>query len=267
MGIKGFEERLGRARKEKGYTQEELANRLGVTPQAVSKWERGVGLPDIETLFYICEILDCSSDYLLHRDLPEDKLFETKDEKRERQLLMKILAEPLVIVAGMGLVPLLVEEHKKQFENIQIIRNNLANQLGILLPLVRIRDDDTLDELEYRILAYDKVLYAHKDKDHDITFQDICNRLEEVCLDHYGDILNRQMVKTLVDNVADRYPAVVDGVVPQKISLSLLQKVMIQMVARKCSIHNMVKIIELLEEEIEYTQDINHITDNIIAKL
>lgn len=52
-------------RKEKGYTQEELANRLGVTGPAVNKWENGVTLPDITLLAPLARLLGISIDTLL----------------------------------------------------------------------------------------------------------------------------------------------------------------------------------------------------------
>lgn len=47
-------------RKEKNLTQKELANKLGVTDRAVSKWERGVGCPDVSILEILSKELDCS---------------------------------------------------------------------------------------------------------------------------------------------------------------------------------------------------------------
>ncbi len=52
-------------RKEKGLTQQELAEKLGVTDKAVSKWERGLGCPDISLLVPISEIFDVSINELL----------------------------------------------------------------------------------------------------------------------------------------------------------------------------------------------------------
>ena len=52
-------------RKELGYTQEEMANRLGVTTPAVNKWENGNSNPDIELLAPIARILHISLDTLL----------------------------------------------------------------------------------------------------------------------------------------------------------------------------------------------------------
>ncbi len=51
-------ERIAALRRERGMTQEELAIRLNITPQAVSKWERGVGLPDITVLAQLAQALD-----------------------------------------------------------------------------------------------------------------------------------------------------------------------------------------------------------------
>jgi len=268
MGLKGFDDRLVKARKEKGFTQEELALRIGVTPQAVSKWERGAGYPDIELLYYICEILECSTDYMLCLDVKKVSLTENNDEQQKRQLLCSILSEPLMVEAGSGLVELLVEEHKNQFPSIQKLREQMAIRYGILLPVLRIRDNSDIGEREYRILSYDQVLYSELvSTGEEITFQDICERLEKVTIEHFDIIINRQMVQTLVDNVADKYPLVIKGVIPDKISLSLLQKVISGVVMKQRTIRNLVKIIEILEDEVEFTKDVKLLLDIIIKKL
>ena len=45
--MENFGTRLAECRRNKNFTQEEMANRLGVTPQALSKWEKGLSSPDI----------------------------------------------------------------------------------------------------------------------------------------------------------------------------------------------------------------------------
>ncbi|MBP5594353.1 MAG: helix-turn-helix transcriptional regulator, partial [Pseudobutyrivibrio sp.] len=52
-------------RKEKNMTQEEMANRLGVTAPAVNKWESGASMPDISLLAPIARLLNVSLDELL----------------------------------------------------------------------------------------------------------------------------------------------------------------------------------------------------------
>ena len=49
---------ISQSRQNKQMTQEEFASRLGVTPQAVSKWERGIGIPDITLVEGICTVLN-----------------------------------------------------------------------------------------------------------------------------------------------------------------------------------------------------------------
>ena len=60
-----FSELLKQCRKKQGVSQAELASRLGVTQQAVGKWESGKSSPDPSTVARIAELLKTTADYLL----------------------------------------------------------------------------------------------------------------------------------------------------------------------------------------------------------
>ena len=54
--------RLVKLRKEKGFSQEELADKLGISRQAVSKWERAEASPDTDNLILLARLYDVSLD-------------------------------------------------------------------------------------------------------------------------------------------------------------------------------------------------------------
>lgn len=56
-------------RKERHFTQQDLADKLGLTFQAVSKWERGENLPDSYTLIELAKLYNCTVDEILHGEL------------------------------------------------------------------------------------------------------------------------------------------------------------------------------------------------------
>lgn len=60
-------------RKEKGITQQQLADMLGVTNKAVSKWENGKSMPDIGIIPELCKVLDISISTLLNGEETEDE--------------------------------------------------------------------------------------------------------------------------------------------------------------------------------------------------
>ena len=60
MDSKKFGTFIAAQRKTKGLTQKQLADRLSVTDKAVSKWERGLGFPDIKLLEPLSQALDVS---------------------------------------------------------------------------------------------------------------------------------------------------------------------------------------------------------------
>lgn len=73
-----FGQRFLRLRKEKALTQEEIAQKIGVSNQAVSKWENDASCPDITLLLQLAEILNVKVDYLLGKEDCEVKLVEEK---------------------------------------------------------------------------------------------------------------------------------------------------------------------------------------------
>lgn len=68
-----FSENLKTLRKQKGFTQEELAARLNVVRQTVSKWEKGLSVPDAELLTRLSEILEVPVSTLLGSAIPDDE--------------------------------------------------------------------------------------------------------------------------------------------------------------------------------------------------
>ena len=59
--------RLKELREEKGYTQQEIASKIGLTKGAYGCYERGISVPDAQTLLELAEIFDVTTDYLLGR--------------------------------------------------------------------------------------------------------------------------------------------------------------------------------------------------------
>lgn len=77
-----FSENLKALRKARGMTQEELAVRLNVVRQTVSKWEKGLSVPDAAMLIRLAEVLDTTVGQLLGADIPEDG--ESRNELAEQ---------------------------------------------------------------------------------------------------------------------------------------------------------------------------------------
>lgn len=65
MHMQRMGERIGILRQERGMTQSVLAEKMGITPQAISKWERGLSFPDLSRLEELAKMLEVSVDYLL----------------------------------------------------------------------------------------------------------------------------------------------------------------------------------------------------------
>lgn len=82
--------RISKYRKEKGLTQEEMAAKLGVSSQAVSKWENDASCPDISLLPQLCRTLGITTDELLTGNDHEVKLVPVEQRKSLDELTLRI---------------------------------------------------------------------------------------------------------------------------------------------------------------------------------
>ena len=74
-------EKLSKLRKEHNYTQEQLAEVLGVTRQSISKWESDIAYPETDKLIKIGRIFQCSMDYLLNEDAIEKQGLQPSEKE------------------------------------------------------------------------------------------------------------------------------------------------------------------------------------------
>ena len=71
-----------------------------------------------------------------------------------------------------------------------------------------------------------------------------------LCEQNYDRIINKQLVKTMIDNVKELYPGVADGLIPEKISYLQVQRHLQEVLKQGGSIRDMIHMIEDLEEKV-----------------
>ena len=87
-------EKIVLLRKRKGWSQEELADKLDISRQSVSKWELGASIPDLDKILRLSELFDVTTDYLLKDDVREissnvSEVFEEMSEPSARRVSAK----------------------------------------------------------------------------------------------------------------------------------------------------------------------------------
>lgn len=303
MSLDLFKERLAETRKEKGYTQAELARRLGVTAQAVSKWERGNTYPDIELLDGISTVLDCSLDYLFRYEKGK-KSYVTQDNPQYRSQIEEVLLkDALEIRFGYGLVELFLAEQKQGFPQIHRLRKEMAAKYGFCIPTIRLADEATCAPEEYKFLIYGKEVAngrvvlgkyfvvnqkAQSEGDIEVTepvwnlpgiwtereenavspLRFIMIHLEQCIMVHLRSLFHCQMVAELVETVERRYPKVVQGVVPERVSYSFLKRVLLILLCeKKQPIHPLIRIIELLDEMVDEKPTVEEAAERVAKAL
>lgn len=253
------------ARKEKGFTQEDLASRLGVTAQAVSKWERALSIPDIDLLLGLSEVLNVSiGDLLVDQQRPpqETSVYDIGKSKVRSTIYNDQL---LLVNVGLGLVSVFTKEFIQQFST---IRSRVLADTGVLLPLFRIMDDASAGEHRCSLSYGAKTLWCRDfASPTEQTGADILAMLHDAVLSHLPLFVNRHMVKVLLENVRECLPFVVEGIVPERISLSQMKQIVASLVQQGKSVRNLPLIIDLADNLIDETSDITEICARMMASL
>ena len=85
-----FGTRLANFRRERNLTQNEIADRLNISAQAVSKWENDLTSPDIETLIKLSEIFNISVDELVGRKSSDSEFVPTEERKDIHKMMLRL---------------------------------------------------------------------------------------------------------------------------------------------------------------------------------
>ena len=150
-----FGQRFQKLRKAKGFTQEQIAERVNISYQAVSKWENDISSPDISILGELANILEVTVDELLGRVDPNKvTLVEEPQRKELKNMLLKIIVDskdggkvniklPMLIIktfldSGM---PISINGNKS-LENIDFKQIFDLVEQGVVGELVNIESND-----------------------------------------------------------------------------------------------------------------------------
>ena len=167
-----FGENLKLIRKNKNMSQEELAEKVNVTRQSVSKWENGEAYPEMNNILELCKIFNCKINDLVHTDMSDITSLDEEivmkvvkfNEKKQNQVktlsniisligsigkIVLMVAIPFVIMA-MILVPYIISnvevkgnDLSLKTENIEIVDNKTLELFGVAVIGVE-------EELEYK---------------------------------------------------------------------------------------------------------------------
>nr|WP_276938129.1 helix-turn-helix transcriptional regulator [Helcococcus sueciensis] len=153
--------RIQQARKQKGFTQSELADKLYVSAQAVSKWENDQASPDITMLSSLSEILGVTIDYLINGKKESETVLKVDEKKNIEDMIFKVkildgetkvnVNLPLVLLTIVKDLDSLVSVDNESVSNtIKGIDFNKLIELaerGVIGKLVEIEDEGTLVEV------------------------------------------------------------------------------------------------------------------------
>jgi flagellar biosynthesis protein FlhA len=254
---------------------------------------------------------------LLKQEKETQKKEEVKIEENEVEEIRKpenvvslLQIDPIELEFGYGIIPLADKNQGGDLlDRVVMIRRQLALELGIIVPVIRLRDNIQLSPNEYTIkirgvevakgeLVLDNFLAmnpglvegeidgiktiepafglpatwiseSQRDRAEMLGYtvvdppSIIATHLTEIIKKHAHELTGRQEVQSLVDNVKQNYPAIVEELIPKLMTIGEIQKVLANLLKEDVSIRDMVTILETLADYASGTHDTDVLTEYV----
>lgn len=235
---------------------------------------------------------------------------EVEEIRKPENVVNLLQIDPIELEFGYGIIPLAdVNQGGDLLDRVVMIRRQLALELGMIVPIIRLRDNIQLSPNEYLIkikgvevangeLMLDHLMamnpglveeeidgigtnepafgmpaiwIAESQRDRaemlGYTVVDppsiIATHLTEIVKKYAHELIGRQEVQVLIDNVRQNYPAVTDELVPKIMTIGEIQKVLANLLKEGVSIRDMVTILETLADNAQITHDTDLLTEYV----
>lgn len=242
-------------------------------------------------------------------ELPEE-LTSAEDIKKPENILPLLQVDPIELEFGYGIIPLAdPNQGGDLFDRLVMIRRQIALEFGVIVPMIRLRDNIQLEPNEYSVkikgsvVATSSIMFDHfmamspgplddeiegidtrepafglpakwisADRREDAellgyTVVDpssiISTHLTEIIKRHTYELLSRQDVKQLIDNISENNETLISELIPAAMSYGDIQKVLANLLREKVSVRDLVTILETLADYISATRDTNVLTEYV----
>jgi len=235
---------------------------------------------------------------------------KVEEIRRPENVVSLLHVDPIELEFGYGIIPLAdVNQGGDLLDRVVMIRRQLALELGMIVPIIRLRDNIQLNPNQYVIkikgveVSSGELMMDHfmamnpgtaeeeidgipttepafglpalwitesqRDRAEMLGYtvvdppSIIATHMTEVIKKHAHELLGRQDVQTLLDNVKNSYPAIVEELVPKLLTLGEVQKVLANLLREGVSIRDMVTILETLADYAPVTRDTDMLTEYV----
>ncbi|WP_246043149.1 flagellar biosynthesis protein FlhA [Fodinibius saliphilus] len=249
------------------------------------------------------------------RQIEEQRQDELPEGEQEKDRVEDyLLLDTLELEIGYSLISMVeAQQGGDLLDRITSLRKQLAAELGIIIPSVRIRDNVQLDANHYVIkmrgieqgggellpdyhlalipsdfdaniqgiettdptFGMDAIWVSGKNKSQAEKFglsvieagAVITTHLMEVLKKNAHKLIDRQMVKRLVDNIEEQSPALIEELVPEGMQIGQIQKVLKRLLRERIPINNLITILETLADYCHQTANVDVLTEYCRASL